>query len=66
MTDDERRAEILKMIQRHTQAATQSRETARATLIREGIYNSDGTLAPKYGGPEIRDDETLTRTEGST
>jgi hypothetical protein len=47
---DERRAEIRKMIERHTQKALASPAAARASLIKTGIYTKDGKLSPNYGG----------------
>lgn len=32
----------------YTENATKSAETARDTLVREGIYLENGTLAPSY------------------
>jgi len=32
----------------YTENATKSAETARDTLVREGIYLENGTLAPNY------------------
>lgn len=34
----------------YTQKATASAQSARETLVREGIYLEDGKLAPNYGG----------------
>jgi hypothetical protein len=50
MTSEAQRAAIKKMIERHTKAVAASKEVARASLIKEGIYTRDGKLAPSYGG----------------
>lgn len=50
MTTDAQRAAIQKMIQRHTQAATANQQTARESLIKEGVYNKAGQLKPEFGG----------------
>lgn len=53
MTADAQRAAIKEMIQRRTAEAVQSRETARQTLIKEGVYTRNGELTPAYGGKSI-------------
>jgi hypothetical protein len=50
MTDAQRRVAILDRIQKHTDANTVSRESARATLIEEGIYTKKGKLRVEFGG----------------
>lgn len=51
MNDEERRAAIIKLIERYTEANCTDAATARRALIREGIYTEEGELAPEYGGP---------------
>lgn len=49
MTDKQR--EALKLLLRdHARRSTVDRETARQSLIDEGIYTQDGELAPEFGG----------------
>ena len=50
MTIAERNKKILAAIAKETKRATASKEIARATLIREGIYTRSGKLRPEYGG----------------
>lgn len=45
---DRKRAAFKKLIARHTRETTATRETARASLVRQGIYTQDGRLAPEY------------------
>jgi hypothetical protein len=52
MTSEAQRAAIKKMIERHTKIVTVSKETARESLIKEGVYTQDGKLTPPYGGKE--------------
>jgi hypothetical protein len=47
MTEQKRTA-FKKLIERHTRVNTVNRETARASLVREGISTQDGRLAPEY------------------
>ncbi|HEY5073003.1 MAG TPA: hypothetical protein VII63_13350 [Caulobacteraceae bacterium] len=47
---DERRAEILRMLERHPKKALASPAAARASLMKTGIYTKDGKLSPDYGG----------------
>ena len=49
MTIKQREA-LKKLIERHTVAATATKETARLTLIRQGIYTVEGRLTPDFGG----------------
>jgi len=46
----ERIAAIRIMIAEHTKASTVDKKTARAALIKEGLYTAKGALSPKYGG----------------
>lgn len=41
-------ARVKDALANYTQKATASAQTARATLVREGIYLEDGKLAPSY------------------
>jgi hypothetical protein len=50
MTDEQRRAEIRKLIEKHTAANTVSKDVARASLISEGIYTKKGALRVGFGG----------------
>lgn len=50
MTNTERNEKILKAIRVVTKEATQSKESARAALIAEGVYRQDGSLTEAYGG----------------
>lgn len=50
MTREKRNALILELIKDQTARAMESKETARAFLIKEGIYDADGRLRPEYGG----------------
>lgn len=49
MTEKKREA-VRKLIARHTRLTTVDKETARASLVRDGIYTQDGRLAPEYRG----------------
>ena len=49
MTDTQRAA-IRAAISRQTEADTQTRDTARAALVRDGIYTPSGQLTREYGG----------------
>ncbi|WP_164857145.1 hypothetical protein [Sphingomonas crocodyli] len=44
MTDAQRRTAIIGLINRHTAANTASKSVARASLIKEGTYTSDGQV----------------------
>lgn len=57
MTNEERRAKVVKALDDYTTANTASPQAARAALIKEGIYTTDGQLRPEYGGPEIKHGE---------
>lgn len=41
-------ARVKSALASYTQKATASAQTARATLVREGIYLENGKLAPSY------------------
>jgi hypothetical protein len=41
-------ARVMDALESYTKSATQSAQTARETLVREGIYLEDGKLAPNY------------------
>ena len=51
MTQAQRNRKILKAIQEDTKRALTSEKTARAALIRDGIYTSKGKLRAEFGGP---------------
>jgi len=38
------------MIERHTETVTADKKTTRDSLIKEGVYTTDGHLAEQYGG----------------
>lgn len=50
MTRDQHQA-IKKAIDKYTKEATKSPRSARAALVKEGIYLSSGKLAPKFAEP---------------
>lgn len=55
MNDKQR--ETLKVILRdHARRNTINVETARRSLIDEGVYTEDGKLAPEYGGESVADE----------
>lgn len=49
---DQKRAAYKRLIERHTRQAVVTKETARESLIKEGIYTAEGKLAPEFGGEE--------------
>ena len=51
ITSKERHSAIKRLIREYTKKHTKSPEAARAALIREGIYTSDGQLISQFGGP---------------
>lgn len=51
MTDFQRNA-VLEAIRQQTRAMTATREAANAALVLEGVYTSEGILAPEFGGPQ--------------
>lgn len=50
MTDAQRRAAILKIIEERTEQMTVSQKAARDALIKEGIYTQRGELRVEFGG----------------
>ena len=50
MTTEAQRARIEELIREHTERVTADRQTARESLIREGVYNQAGQLSEDYGG----------------
>lgn len=50
MTNDAKRAVIKQMIAKHTKAVTANAETAKQSLVKEGVYTNEGKLSPNYGG----------------
>lgn len=50
MTDAKRLKAIKEIIAEHTAAHTGSKQIARKTLIKEGIYSKSGKLRVEYGG----------------
>jgi hypothetical protein len=49
MTDSQRAA-ILEAIKRQKMASGASKEAARESLMKSGLYNADGSLRAAYGG----------------
>lgn len=43
---------IKTLIEEYTKRATVDKETARKTLIKEGVYSEEGKLRKEYGGSE--------------
>lgn len=52
MTNEAQRDAIRRRISDHTQAATANKETAKQSLIKEGMYTEEGKLTVQYGGEE--------------
>lgn len=52
MTAEAQRAVIKKLIEQHTREATADKQKARASLIKEGVYTSEGKLTDRYGGKQ--------------
>ena len=50
MTHAQRNQKILEAIAKETARAVSSQETARETLINEGIYTAKGKLRVEFGG----------------
>ena len=50
VTTEAQRAAIQEAIREHTQRETVNSQTARESLIREGIYNRSGELREDYSG----------------
>lgn len=50
MTLEQRNAAILKAMAERSARTLASPETARAALIKDGIYTKDGQLRVKFGG----------------
>jgi hypothetical protein len=57
MTQTERNLVIKQLIREYTEEHTKTPEAARAALIREGIYTSDGELMPEFGGPSVNPEQ---------
>ena len=53
MTDTER-AKISEMLETQRAASSESREEARASLMRSGLYREDGSLKARYGGKKYK------------
>ena len=47
---DAQRAELSRLIERQRVASAADKDVARASLMRSGLYNADGSLKPEYGG----------------
>ena len=54
MTLEQRNAAILKVLAEQTKRNTKSPATARAALIKEGIYTAKGNLRVKFGGGKAK------------
>lgn len=52
MTQEQQRAAIKAMMERHTAKVTVDRQTAINSLVADGVYTPDGELTPQFGGPE--------------
>jgi len=63
MDHTERNRRIKQMIKDYTAKHTQTPEAAREALIREGIFDADGSLAPEYGGRRAGDAPTSDRIQ---
>lgn len=50
MTDAQRRSAIIGLIERYTAANNVTRNSARTSLINEGIYTKKGKLRVEFGG----------------
>ena len=50
MLSDDARREIRNLIRAHTAQNTKSPEAAQASLVRRGVYTTQGDLTPEYGG----------------
>jgi hypothetical protein len=48
MTDIQR-AQIRRLLEEQTEKAASDPEAARASLMRSGFYNNDGSLKPAFG-----------------
>ncbi len=55
MTLEKRNQEILKALAEQTKRNMKSPATARAALIKEGIYTANGNLRAKFGGGKAKD-----------
>lgn len=53
MTQTDRNNKIMKAIDAKTKSALVSEQSARQTLIDEGIYTKDGDLQIEFGGSEV-------------
>jgi hypothetical protein len=51
VTEAQRHAAIIALIDEHTRKNTVSKAAARADLIRSGIYTQKGQLRVEFGGP---------------
>ena len=54
MTLEQRNAAILKVLAEQTKQKSKSAATARAALIKEGIYTPKGNLRAKFGGGKAK------------
>jgi hypothetical protein len=52
MTQEQQRAAIKAMMERHTAKVTVDRQTAINSLVADGVYTPEGELTPQFGGPE--------------
>lgn len=50
MTKEQQIQKVLDSIKTQTKRAAKSKTTARASLIKEGIYTVDGDLREEFGG----------------
>lgn len=50
--DREQQSRIKEALRAYTAKATSTPEAARETLVREGIYQKDGSLSPRFSAPK--------------
>lgn len=54
MTEQAKLQAIRELSERHITANTATPESARASMVRKGIYTEKGHLTPEYGGVTLR------------
>lgn len=55
MTEAQRSQAISRLIKAYTDETTVSQSSARAALIKEGIYTKKGRLRAEFGGSQPKD-----------
>ncbi len=58
MTKEQRNAKILRAIEEATAKSSVSKESARKTLMAEGIYTAKGKLKAEFGGKSQNKDDS--------